>query len=36
MALISRAGSLLAIVAALAAPASGQDFARLGGPFCLA
>jgi len=33
MALISRAGSLLAIVAALAAPASGQDFARLGGPF---
>jgi len=33
MALIGRAGSLLAIVAALAAPASGQDFARLGGPF---
>ena len=33
MALISRTGSLLAIVAALAAPASGQDFARLGGPF---
>jgi hypothetical protein len=33
MAPISRIGSLLAIVAALAAPASGQDFARLGGPF---
>ena len=33
MALISRTGSLLAIVAALAAPANGQDFARLGGPF---
>jgi hypothetical protein len=33
MALISRTGRLLAIVAALAAPASGQDFARLGGPF---
>ena len=33
MALISRTGSLLAIVAAVAAPASGQDFARLGGPF---
>src|SRR5712691_235634 len=33
MALISRTGSLLAIVAALAAPASGQDFAHLGGPF---
>jgi hypothetical protein len=35
MALISRTGSLLAIVAALAAPASGQDFARLGGPYSL-
>jgi hypothetical protein len=33
MTLISRTGSLLAIVTALAAPASGQDFARLGGPF---
>jgi hypothetical protein len=34
MALIGRTGSLLAIVAALAAPANGQDyFARLGGPF---
>ena len=34
MALISRTGILLAIVAALAAPANGQDyFARLGGPF---
>src|SRR5713101_2307447 len=33
MVLISRTGSLLAIVAALAAPASGQDFAHLGGPF---
>ena len=33
MALIGRAGSLLAIVAALAAPANGQDFAHLGGPF---
>ena len=32
-ALISRTGIILAIVAALAAPASGQDFARLGGPF---
>jgi len=34
MAMIRRTGSLLAIVAALAAPANGQDyFARLGGPF---
>ena len=34
MALIGRTGSLLAIVAALAAPANGQDyFASLGGPF---
>jgi hypothetical protein len=34
MTLIGRTGSLLAIVAALAAPANGQDyFARLGGPF---
>jgi hypothetical protein len=33
MALISRTASLLAIVAALAAPANGQEFARLGGPF---
>src|SRR3954471_583269 len=35
MVLIGRAGSLLAIVAALAAPANGQDFApaHLGGPF---
>jgi len=34
MAMIRRTGSLLAIVAALAAPANGQDyFPRLGGPF---
>jgi hypothetical protein len=34
MAMIRRTGSILAIVAALAAPANGQDyFARLGGPF---
>jgi len=33
MAVLSRTGSLLAIAAALAAPASGQDFAHLGGPF---
>jgi hypothetical protein len=33
MAMIRRTGSLLAIVAALAAPANGQDYARLGGPF---
>ena len=34
MAMIRRTGSLLAIVAALAAPANGQDyFAGLGGPF---
>ena len=34
MAMIRRTGSLFAIVAALAAPANGQDyFARLGGPF---
>ena len=33
MAPISRTGSLFAIVTALAAPAGGQDFARLGGPF---
>lgn len=34
MAMIRRAVSLLAIIAALAAPAKGQDyFARLGGPF---
>ena len=33
MALIGRTGSLLAIVAALAAPANGQDYPRLGGPF---
>src|SRR5262245_37828462 len=34
MAMIRRTGSLLAIVAVLAAPANGQDyFARLGGPF---
>ena len=34
MAMIGRTGGLLAIAAALAAPATGQDyFARLGGPF---
>lgn len=33
MTLMSRTGSFLAIVAALAAPANGQDHARLGGPF---